>query len=176
MLMCLDETVCHEGIPYQAASRSRNPAPATAASQMQLLLWCVRATQGRGVASHFGVMPAFVVGSKWDSLLGGHSPTRSWSRSSRHCCAPKERWLQILEMGHWSTDTIEKATHRPGGQLVAQLAPLRRAEGAVAAAGDGHRARQLVNARIQQLLPDRAHDPHLHLHLPDVQRHLRSAK
>ena len=55
------------------------------------------------------------------------------------------------------------AADLPGTELCGEVAPVRLREGALRDACDGHAAAQLVDARLQQLLPARLDDPGLHL-------------
>ena len=55
------------------------------------------------------------------------------------------------------------AADLPGAELCGEVAPVRLREGALRDAGDGYTTAQLVDARLQQLLPARLDDPGLHL-------------
>lgn len=67
-------------------------------------------------------------------------------------------------------ELIRLGTHLPGAQLREQRAPLRGREGALRALGHRDRAAHLVDARLQQLLADRAYHPCLHIPLAHAQR------
>ena len=55
------------------------------------------------------------------------------------------------------------AADLPGAELCGEVAPVRLREGALRDARDGYTAAQLVDARLQQLLPAGLDDPGLHL-------------